>query len=150
MAIVEHGIEIDASIHDVYRVSQDYSVRYEWDPFPEAIQVVQGQSGEPQIGTQVLVKSKLGARMLVEFVQVQPPSRAAVSMVSGPWYLSKFAGSWIFSELSPIRTGARFRYTITAKPGFLRFLMEPIATLYFTNVVKKRLAGLKAYCERRV
>jgi hypothetical protein len=150
MAIVEHSIEINAPIHEVYRISQDYAVRYDWDPFPDSIEVVRGASGEPQLGNQVMVKSKLGARMLVEFVQVNPPSRAAVSMISGPWYLSKFAGSWIFSELSPVRTGARFRYAIGAKPRFLRFLMEPIASLYFTSVVKKRLAGLKTYCEGRV
>jgi hypothetical protein len=150
MALVEHSIEIGAPVHDVYRISQDYSVRYAWDPFPESIQLVHGPSGEPQVGMQVLVKSKLGMSMLVEFVQVQAPSRAAVTMVSGPWYLSKFAGSWIFTESAPARTGVRFRYTITAKPRLLRFLLEPVAALYFSHVVKRRLAGLKAYCEGRV
>jgi hypothetical protein len=150
MALVERSIEIAAPIGEVYRVSQDYAVRYEWDPFPETIQVVQGPSDGPKTGTQVWVKAKLGMSMLVEFVQVQPPARAAVAMVRGPWYLSKFAGSWIFSESSPSHTNARFRYTIIAKPRLLRFLLEPIAALYFSHVVKKRLFGLRAYCEGRV
>lgn len=146
MAILEFTLEIDSPIQLVYRVSQDYAVRYEWDPFPEDIRVVKG-SDEPAPGTQVLVKSKLGASMLVEFVQVQPPSRAAVVMIRGPWYLSKFAGSWIFRERSPLRTEARFRYTITARPWLLRWFMEPLATLYFSRVIKQRLRGLKRYCE---
>ena len=76
MAIVEYTIEIAAPVELVWRVSQDYSVRYEWDPFPESIEVVRGAMSPPAIGSQVLVKSKLGMHMLVEFVQVAPPDRA--------------------------------------------------------------------------
>lgn len=150
MALVESHTTIAAPIDLVYRTSQDYSVRYDWDPFPENIAVVAGESNGPFVGTQVHIKSKLGMRMLVEFVQVLPPSRTAVKMVQGPWFLAKFAGSWIFQEVSSNATTARFRYTIVAKPALLRFLVEPLASLYFSRVVEKRLAGLKAYCERQV
>lgn len=150
MAIVESHTTIGAPIDVVYRTSQDYSIRYEWDPFPENIAVVSGEPNDLSVGTQVHIKSKLGMSMLVEFVQVMPPSRAAVKMVQGPWFLAKFAGSWIFQEVSSNATAARFRYTIIAKPALLRFLVEPMASLYFSRVVSKRLAGLKAYCERQV
>ena len=72
MALIEHDIEISAPADLVSRVSQDYSVRYEWDPFPESISVVRGSMNPPTVGTQVLVRSKLGMEMLVEFVQVAP------------------------------------------------------------------------------
>lgn len=150
MAIVERRVTINAPIDFVYRTSQDYSVRYEWDPFPENISVVAGDPNSLTVGTQVQVKSKLGMGMLVEFIQLMPPTRAAVKMITGPWFLGKFAGSWIFQEAqSDAQTEARFRYTIIAKPRPLRFLVEPLAALYFSRVVDKRLAGLKAYCERR-
>ena len=150
MASVESHVTIKAPVDFVYRVSQDYAVRYDWDPFPENISVVAGDPNALAVGNQVLVKSKLGMDMLVEFVQVMPPTRAAVKMIKGPWFLEKFAGSWIFQEgQSKSLTEARFRYTITAKPKALRLLVEPLAALYFSRVVSKRLAGLKAYCESR-
>lgn len=148
MALIERQVHIAAPIDAVYRASQDYAVRYEWDPFPESITVVAGEPGGPFVGTQVRVESKLGMRMLVEFVQVKPPTHAAIRMIEGPRILARFAGSWIFQQVSPDLTVARFRYLIATKPGFLRFLVEPAAALYFSRVVKKRLAGLKAYCER--
>ena len=149
MAIIESRTTINAPIEQVYRVSQDYSVRYDWDPFPENISVVAGNTDSLAVGTRVQVKSKLGMGMLVEFVQLAPPGRAAVRMVQGPWFLAKFAGSWIFQDdVQDGRTDARFRYVIVTRPALLRVLIEPLASLYFSRVVSKRLAGLKDYCER--
>lgn len=149
MAIVESRRTINAPIDLVYRVSQDYSVRYEWDPFPENISVVSGESDALSIGTRVEVKSKLGMNMQVEFVQLIPPTHAAVRMVRGPWFLAKFAGSWIFQTGSQDgMTEARFRYAIVARPALLRFLIEPMAMLYFSRVVSRRISGLKSYCEK--
>ncbi len=85
--------------------------------------------------------------MRVAFGQLQPPTRAAVKMVQGPWFLSKFAGSWVFQAQSADITLARFRYTLVAAPRPLHRLIEPLAALYFSRVVAKRLAGLKAFCE---
>ncbi|MEN9842559.1 MAG: hypothetical protein RLZZ612_388 [Pseudomonadota bacterium] len=42
MALVEHSTLIAAPLDQVYQVSQDYGVRYDWDPFPEHITVVSG------------------------------------------------------------------------------------------------------------
>lgn len=148
MAIIERRIDIAASADRVYRVSQDYAVRYEWDPFPERIEVVTGDPDRLQVGTRVLVRSKLGMRMRVEFVQVKPPGHAAVAMVEGPWFLAKFAGSWIFEATAAQRTAARFRYVVVAAPAWARWLIEPLAARYFAAVVERRLSGLKAYCER--
>lgn len=151
MANIESRVTINAPVDFVYRVSQDYAVRYDWDPFPEKISVVSGDPNALTVGTRVRVNSKLGMGMLVEFVQVMPPTRAAVKMIAGPWFLEKFAGSWIFQDVpASAQTEARFRYTIIAKPKLLRFLVEPLAALYFSRVVSKRLAGLKAYCEKHV
>lgn len=154
MALIEHSTLIAAPVTEVYRISQDYAVRYEWDPFPERIEHVAASAasaeaaGEVAVGSQVLVRSKLGMNMYVAFVQLRPPTRAAVKMVQGPWFLAKFAGSWVFQAQSPDTTLARFRYTLVAAPRLLRRLIEPLAALYFSRVVVKRLAGLKAFCER--
>jgi hypothetical protein len=147
MAIIEQTTEIDAPIDLVYQVSQDYSVRYEWDPFPEKISVVNGSHGQMTVGTQVLVRSKARMEMLVEFVQIAPPKRAAIKMVRGPWFIAKFAGSWIFEVKGPETTIARFKYSISTRPTLLRWLLDPIAGAYFHRTATKRLVGLKRYCE---
>lgn len=147
MAIVEYTIEIAAPVELVWRVSQDYSVRYEWDPFPESIEVVRGAMSPPAIGSQVLVKSKLGMHMLVEFVQVAPPDRAAIMMVKGPAAIEKFAGSWIFERIGQTATMVRFRYSISTRPAWLAWAGDWLAVAYFGRTTKKRLLGLKQYCE---
>jgi hypothetical protein len=148
MAIIERTADIAASVQQVYRASQDYAVRYQWDPFPERIEVVAGDPERLSIGTRVLVRSKLGMLMLVEFVQVKPPTHAAIVMIDRPWFLAKFAGSWVFEASATSRTAARFRYSIFVRPAFARWIIEPLAMRYFAGVVERRLAGLKAYCER--
>lgn len=85
--------------------------------------------------------------MWVEFVQVLPPHRTAVRMVKGPWFLAKFAGSWILQELAPNETAVRFRYVLVVKVMPLGWLVEKVASSYFSRVVDKRLAGLRAFCE---
>ena len=132
----------------MYQVSQDYDVRYEWDPFPEKISMIKGSYDKLMTGNQVLVHSKLGMQMLVEFVQVAPPKRAAIKMLKGPWFLDKFAGSWIFESLGPELTDARFRYTIHSRAGIFSGILDRMASFYFTRTTKQRLAGLKQYCEK--
>lgn len=147
MAIVEHSIDIDAPADFVSQVSQDYGVRYEWDPFPESIAVVCGSMNPPSIGTQVRVRSRLGMEMLVEFVQLDHPHRAAIKMVKGHAAIERFAGSWIFESAGPHATVARFRYAISTRPAWLGWLGDRLAAAYFSRTTRKRLRGLKRYCE---
>jgi hypothetical protein len=148
MPVVEASIEIDAPRARVYDITQDYSVRFNWDPFPDRLEIVGGGTYAAGVGIRVLVRSKIGMGMTVEFVQVDPPSRAAVTMVEGPVLLEKFAGSWIFEDLGDGRTRTRFRYLIQGRKSLLRPLINFLAVSYFRRVVRKRLEGLKRYCER--
>ncbi len=144
--IIEHTLLIAAPIDKVYAVSQDYAVRYDWDPFPDNIQLLDGAT-DIKPGVKVLVAAKSGLQMEVEFVQVCPPTRAAIVMTKGPIFLEKFAGSWIFSDLGNGRTAARFRYAIEVKKWMLPPLTVPLVRLYFNKVVNSRMQGLKNYCE---
>jgi hypothetical protein len=83
MAIIEYELTINAPPSDVYKSSQDYSVRYQWDPFPERIEFLDGAT-EVGIGVRTLVLAKSGLTMEVEFVQVAPPTTAAIIMIKGP------------------------------------------------------------------
>ncbi|MFZ6647093.1 SRPBCC family protein [Undibacterium sp. TJN25] len=145
--IVEYSVEIDASIEDVYRISQDYSVRYLWDPFPEKIEMLHGEQ-EIRPGTEVRVLAKSGIQMEVRFVQCRPPEVAAVTMTKGPFFLSHFAGSWTFRARADVGTLARFKYSLKMKRWALPWLSEKIASFYFRRKIIERMSGLKHYCEQ--
>lgn len=148
MATVEYEIIINANPHFVYDVSQDYSVRYQWDPFPERIELIGGATVIEK-GTKAFVQAKSGLKMEVVFVQVDPPTTAAVKMTRGPFFLQSFAGSWIFRAGGTGSTKAKFVYSIKVRKWAIPFVLERAAAWYFNRAIKSRLDGLKAYCERQ-
>ena len=148
MATIEYELNINASPEFVYSVSQDYSIRYQWDPFPEMIELLNGAVSIEK-GTKAFVLAKSGLKMEVEFVQVAPPTTATIKMTKGPFFLKTFAGSWIFKAASNGSTNARFVYTVKTKEWALPFISDVIANWYFSGAVKRRLNGLKFYCEGR-
>jgi ribosome-associated toxin RatA of RatAB toxin-antitoxin module len=147
MAIIEESIAICLPCEEVFRISQDYSVRYDWDPFPDSLKMLNGGDYTAHIGGKVFIRSKLGMEMVVEFVQVNPPRSAAIKMVTGPWYLAKFAGSWNFDPINEQKTRVRFRYLLKTRSLVFNSLIEMIAVSYFRQVTNKRLIGLRNYCE---
>jgi hypothetical protein len=146
MARVEFQVNIKAPIEMVYQISQDYSVRYEWDSFPENIALLNGAK-HIEKGVCVSVAAKNGLNMEVEFVQVMPPTTAAITMKKGPIVLQGFSGSWVFKSITATETNAKFIYSIKTKWWSVPLVSERIASWYFSKVIKSRLNGLKAYCE---
>ena len=145
MATIEYELIIKANTQFVYDVSQDYSVRYLWDPFPEKIKLLHGATLIKK-GTKAFVLAKSGLKMEVEFIQVAPPTTAVIKMTQGPVFIDAFAGSWIFKPEAGF-TKAKFIYSIKSKKWALPFIINRMAAWYFLSVVKRRLNGLKSYCE---
>lgn len=143
---VECILNIEAPLEFVYQVSQDYAVRYEWDPFPEKISLMNG-ANKIEKGVCVAVKAKSGFYMEVEFVQVKPPTTTAIKMHKGPIFLKAFSGNWIFKSEHPSCTYAKFVYSIEMKSWAFPYLSERFAKWYFSRAIEARLSGLKAYCE---
>lgn len=149
MAIIEYELTINAPPAAVYQASQDYSVRYQWDPFPEKIELLEGAT-EVGIGVRTRVIAKSGLSMVVEFVQVAPPTTAAIVMTQGPSFIRSFAGSWVFKAADNNATRAKFRYSVKTRLWAIPPLSEFIATRYFKKAIVARLNGLKQFCERSV
>jgi Polyketide cyclase / dehydrase and lipid transport len=147
MAIIEYTADIPLPRAQVYQISQDYSVRYDWDPFPDQLTMLDGSDYSPRIGGQVYIRSKLGMAMTVEFVKVNPPHNAAIKMVSEFWPLEKFAGSWLYEEIDEDNTRVRFRYLVKVRGFIFKPFIEWLAAAYFSKVTRKRLLGLKGYCK---
>lgn len=146
MSNLTYQVEINSPLEKVYEISQDYSLRYDWDPFPETIEFLDGAT-TIDIGKRVKIVAKSGLKMEVEFVQVSPPEVTAIKMLKGPFILKTFAGSWIFKALPNGNTKATFSYTIKTKNWAFPLISDKLINWYFGKHVKVRLDGLKQYCE---
>jgi hypothetical protein len=146
MPTFEQAIEINATPAALFRLTQDYTHRLDWDPFLKEARLV-GGALEAGVGARAWCVATSGLGMETEYVSFNPPKTVAVKMTKGPAILSSFAGSWRFQELSPGYTRVIFRYHLTAAPRWLSFLLDPIMRLVFTHDVAKRLASLKRTVE---
>lgn len=146
MSNIEQQIAINCPLEKAYEISQDYSVRYDWDPFPERIEFLDGAT-EVRIGARVNVIAKSRLRMIVEFIQISPPHLAAVKMIKGPFILKSFSGSWVFKSLPDDTTLVTFKYNLKAKKWAIPLITNKLLNWYFSSKVKARLFGLACYCE---
>lgn len=148
MPIVEFAIVIHAPRDVVYSISQDFSVRSEWDAFAVGLEMADGTPYLPRTGGRISVRSKPGIDMEMELVKVDTPACITMKMIAGPSYLRKFAGSWRFEEIGERAVRVRFRYLLAIRRGALRKIAESLTVWYFQRATLRRLMGLKHYCER--
>jgi ribosome-associated toxin RatA of RatAB toxin-antitoxin module len=142
MPTFEQAIEIDAAPAELFRLTQDYDHRLDWDPFLKEARLV-GGARAAGLGARAWCVANSGLGMETEYVSFNPPKTVAVKMTKGPAIISSFAGSWRFQELAPGRTRVIFRYHLAARPRWLGFVFDPIMRLVFTHDVAKRLQALK-------
>ena len=144
----DESVVIDAEPAALFRLSQDYGRRLEWDPFLRSANLV-GDARAADVGVRALCVSRSGWAMETEYVSFNPPSATAVKMTSGPWFLDKFAGSWRFEEVAPGHTRVGFRYSLRTRPVWLSWLLSPILARVFARDTRDRLRALKEAVERR-
>lgn len=141
--MIEQSSEILKNDEELFNFTQDYSRRLEWDPFPESYKFLNSQKVDK--GLQLMVRDKFGRSMTVEYVSFKPPKVAAIKMITGPWYIKNFAGSWSFHQLNADKTRVVFKYNIVGYPFFMNIIIRQI----FKYNTKKRLKALKSYAESR-
>jgi ribosome-associated toxin RatA of RatAB toxin-antitoxin module len=146
MPIVEASATIAALPDAVFAVSQDHYLRLKWDPFLREIKFLGGTT-EAIVGGQVWVKARNGFAMTVEYRVVQPPTRVAVTMVGGPFFLDQFGGTWSFEPVAGQQTRATFRYSFRTRSPILRPILDPVIRLVFSRDIQARVEGLKTYME---
>jgi hypothetical protein len=143
----DESIVIEGAPAELFRLSQDYNRRLEWDPFLRSASLV--GAGEAGVGARALCVATSGWAMETEYVSFNPPRTTAVKMTRGPWFLSSFAGSWRFEEIGPERTRVAFRYSLAARPRALSWLLNPILGWSFARDTRARLRALNEAVERR-
>lgn len=130
----------------LFALSQDYSRRVEWDPFATRSELLNGAAA-PAVGVDEYIESAGGLVMVSRYVSFQPPRVAAVSMIDGPRLLASFSGGWKFRQISPTHCKVTFTYNFRTSPIWLRWVMEPIAGLWYRRQTRARLNCFKAWAE---
>jgi len=143
----QQSILINAPAETLFRLTQDYSRRLEWDPFLRSAELVDGAEAAG-MGVRAWCVAHNGLGMETEYVSFNPPRACAVKMTAGPRIFRRFVGSWRFEETAPGQTKVDFTYTLEAQPRWLAWLLTPILAATFARDTRKRLAALKAACER--
>ena len=118
------SIVIDADPAALFRLTQDYDRRLEWDPFLRSARLI-GDAREPGVGVRALCVAKNGWAMETEYASFEPPRVIAVKMTRGPWFLERFAGAWHFEEIAPGRTRVDFRYGLRLRGAKFGLSMAP-------------------------
>jgi ribosome-associated toxin RatA of RatAB toxin-antitoxin module len=144
----DESVVIEAEPAALFRLSQDYPRRLEWDPFLLSARLV-GDAREAGVGARALCVAKNGWSMETEYISFNPPRATAVQMTWGPWFLDSFAGSWRFEDIAPGRTRVGFRYSLRTWPRWLSWLFTPIVSRAFARGTRDRLRALKQAVEQR-
>jgi ribosome-associated toxin RatA of RatAB toxin-antitoxin module len=142
------SIVIDADPAALFRLTQDYDRRLEWDPFLRSARLI-GDASEPGVGVRALCVAKNGWAMETEYASFIPPRLTAVKMTRGPWFLERFAGAWHFEEIAPGQTRVDFRYGLRVWPSWLSWLLTPIVSRVFAQDTRNRLRALKETVEQQ-
>ena len=140
----EHAAVVEASIEEVFWLTQDYAKRLAWDPFLRRAELI-GGAAAPAVGVRAWCVSHVGLGMETEYVSFAAPHVAAVKMTRGPRLLTRFAGTWEFASLDPRRTRVTFRYFLEVRPRWMGPILEPWARGWFSWETRRRVHALARF-----
>src|SRR4029079_8486839 len=101
MPTFEQSIEIHATSAELFRLTQDYNHRLDWDPFLKDARLVNGAQAAG-IGVRAWCVAKSGLGMETEYVSFNPPKTVAVKMTKGPAIIGSFARSRRVAAHAPL------------------------------------------------
>ncbi len=146
MAIIEKSIVINLSQERVFHIAQDYYIRPQWDTFSKKIEFMDGAK-QAKPGVKVSVHAHNGLNMIVEYITVKAPERAAIKMISGPVFFEKFAGTWVFDKRDNNSTKVTFKYGYKSKWFMIPAIFDRLIGIQFGWDTQRRLNALKEFCE---
>lgn len=140
---------VDAPRDELFALSQDYHRRLDWDPFLRELEFLDGAT-DPGVDVRVRVRAHNGLAMTVRYITFDPPRRVAVTMLDGPRFFAKFAGTWRFESQDSQATRVVFQYYFQTRPVLVRPMLDPIVGRVLTRDMQKRLAELADYVDGSV
>jgi hypothetical protein len=142
---------IPASSAEVFRLLHDYDRRLEWDtllrdarlcaPWTEAqLHATSVCTGRWYLG---------GLALKTEYISFKPPQVAAVRMLNRPPFFAGFAATIRHRDLNDDASSVEYKYTFTARPSWLRWLLHPVMAALFRWETRKRLRALRGFFAER-
>lgn len=148
MPQVSAEVWIPVSVDVAFAVSQTTGeVRLRWDPFIRAQRLM--DADRPGVGVHTLTKARVGPKMISRYVSYRPPTSVGMTMEKGPWFFESFGGGWRFvaAERDGVAgTTARWKYTYSVRPTWLRVVAEPIGQWLLGREIRARIAAYAKAC----
>lgn len=138
---------IPASCEVVFDLVHDYGRRLEWDTLLQAAYLDDGFTAVALGTTTVCVgrRSLGGIALKTVYVSFQRPSVAAVKMVNRPPFFHTWVASIRHEAIDQDTSRITYKFHFTARPRFLRFILEPVMQQIFLWETRKRLQALKVF-----
>ena len=150
MPTIEIKESIPASTDEVFELLHDYQRRLEWDTLlSEAyLEPEFAKAGKDAVS---VCRGKLslgGFAVRTRYVSFEKGKVAAVKMLNSPPFFDTFAASIRHIPINADHSEIIYKVNFTAKPTWLRFLLEPLMSYIFRWETGKRLQALKKFFER--
>jgi hypothetical protein len=84
------------------------------------------------------------------YVSFDRPKVAAVKLVNSPPFFATWAASIRHTDLEQSTSGISYTFQFTARPRWLRWLLEPIMSFVFRWETRKRLRALRDHFSAQV
>lgn len=119
--------------------------RLTWDPFISAQAFLDGATAAGK-GVRTRTVSRMGLKMVSEYVSYTPPRNVGMTMVSGPWFFENFGGGWRFTP-DDGGTRAVWKYTFSCRPALVKPLAEKIGGWLLGREIERRIEAFAKACE---
>jgi len=135
---------IGAAREAVFDLLHDYDRRLHWNTLLSAAYLDDGFARAEKGATSVCVgrRSLGGIALKTVYVVFERPRVAAVKMVNAPPFFATWAVSIRHEEAGASRSRVVYVWTFTARPRWLRWLLEPVMNRLFRWEIRKRLRAL--------
>lgn len=148
-----HGVVkeiIPASREQVFELLHDYNRRLDWDTLLQEAYLTDGFKAAELHATSVC-KGRWylgGIALKTEYVVFKPPEVAAVKLMGTAPFFESFAASIQHKEITQNSSEIEYKYTFTARPKNLRWLLHPIMMRALLIETRKRLKALSQFLAR--
>jgi hypothetical protein len=143
---------IAAPAEAVFALLHDYKRRLEWDTLlQEAYLEPEFEKSEKGAISVCRGKTILGGfAVRTVYVSFEPGKVAAVKMLNQPPFFDSFAASIRHRKIDDAHSEVIYKVNFTAKPRFLRPIVNPIMHFVFVWETRKRLRALKHFFESKI
>ncbi|MCE9552019.1 MAG: SRPBCC family protein [Planctomycetes bacterium] len=142
---------IPAPASDVFDLLHDYQRRLEWDTLLQAAYLTDDHT-QADLGAVSICRGKWmlgGIALKTRYVSFRRPEVAAVKMLDRPPLFEEFAATIRHQDLEGDCSSIEYVFHFSARPKWLRPVLQPLMTWVFAVETRKRLRALRNYFERQ-